>query len=243
MGKMEGEKAVKVAKIAVLIIVVWNIFAAGSAIVLDLVDPYYAVQQKENELTVDELNTACPDAFISEADKKLLLSVLNDVAVIDKLPVGYGDILWLPEDDCKRIISQYQDAPTNICRISVSSDTGGSSDLGTLRSTYISIEFYETEDDKGKAPSVAYPCLYLNLKATENSEYYRKEVYRYSLKVPYNRIGTSSWGGPDATYHRYSCDTSPYSMPFNHQEKILTPMKHRHLYLRYFVWFEAMMSV
>ena len=225
----------KVLKIAVLIIVVWNVFAAGSAFLLDIVDPYYAVQQKENELTVDELNAACPDAFISEADKKLLLSVLNDAAVIDNLPVEYGDMLWIPEDDCKRIISQYQDAPTNICRISVS-DTSGS--------TYISIEFYETEDDKGKAPSVSYPCLYLNLKATSNSDYfYRKEVYSYSLKVPYNRIGTSSWGGPDATYHRYSCDTSPYGTPFKHQEKILTPMKHRHLYLRYFGWFEAMMSV
>ena len=44
----------KVLKIAVLIIVVWNIFAAGSALLLDLVDPYYAVQQKENELTVFE---------------------------------------------------------------------------------------------------------------------------------------------------------------------------------------------
>lgn len=235
MGKMEGEKVMKVVKVVVLIIVVWNIFATGSALVLDKVDPYYAVQQKENELTVDELNAVCPDALISEADKKLLLSVLNDAAVIDKLPVEYGDMLWLPEDDCKRIISQYQDAPTNICRISVSDATGG---------IYVSVEFYETEDDKGKAPSVAYPSLYLNLQATGGSDYfYRKEVFRYSLKVPYNRIGTSSWGGPDATYHRYSHDTSPYGTPFKHQEKVLTPMKHRHLYLRYFGWFEAMMSV
>ena len=225
----------KVVKIIVLIIVVWNIFAAGSALVFDKIDPYYSVQQKENELTEEELNAVCPNAFISEADKKLLLTVLNDAAVIDKLPVEYGDMLWLAENDCKRIISQYQDSPTNICRISVSVTSG---------STYISIEFYETEDDKGKAPSVSYPCLYLNLEATDNSEYfYRKEVYSYSLKVPYNRIGTSSWGGPDATYHRYSCDTSPYGTPFKHQEKILTPMKHRHLYLRYFGWFEAMMSV
>ncbi|MBQ4517690.1 MAG: hypothetical protein II997_03785 [Clostridia bacterium] len=225
----------KIVKIVILIIVVWNVFAAGSALVLDKIDPYYAVQQKENELTEEELNAVCPNAFISEADKKLLLSVLNDAVVIDKLPVEYGDMLWLPEDDCERIISQYQDAPTNICRISVSDTTG---------STYISIEFYETEDDKGSSPSTAYPCLYLNLKATDHSEYfYRKEVFNYSLKVPYNRIGTSSWGGPDATYHRYSCDTSPYGTPFEHQEKILTPMKHRHLYLRYFGWFEAMMSV
>ena len=232
---MKGKRVMKVVKIIVLIIVVWNVFSAGSALVLDKIDPYYSVQQKENELAEEELNAVCPNAFISEADKKLLLSVLNDAAVIDKLPVEYGDMLWLAENDCKRIISQYQDSPTNICRISVS-DTSGS--------TYISIEFYETEDDKGKAPSVSYPCLYLNLEATGNSDYfYRKEIYSYSLKVPYNRIGTSSWGGPDATYHRYSCDTSPYGTPFKHQEKLLTPMKHRHLYLRYFGWFEAMMSV
>ena len=87
---MEGEKVMKVVKVVALIIVVWNIFAAGSAIVLDKVDPYYAVQQKENELTVDELNAVCPDAFVSEADKKLLLSVLNDAAVIARIGTRSG---------------------------------------------------------------------------------------------------------------------------------------------------------
>lgn len=235
--KSERERTMKIVKIIVLMIVIWNIFAAGSALVLDKIDPYYSVWQQEHELTEDELFAICSDAFISESDKNLLLSILNDTAVLDKFPLEYGDMLWLPENDCSRIIGQYKEAPTDICRISVSQS-------GNTSSTYISVEFYETEDDKGSSPSTAYPCLCLNLQATNHSDYfYGKEVYNYSLKVPYHRIGTSSWGGPDATYHRYSCDTSPYGTPFKHQEKKLMPMKHRHLYLRYFGWFEAMMSV
>ena len=72
--------------------------------------------------------------------------------------------------------------------------------------------------------------------------FYSKEVYNYSLKVSDDRIGTPSRGGSDATYIRYMYDTSPMDTP-KREEKTLTPMKHRHLFLRYFGWFEVLMSV
>ena len=224
----------KLVKIVVYIIIAWNVFAIASAMVLDVIDPYYAVHQNEYKLTEEEIIAECPEVMISEADKKLLLSILNDNAVLENLPVEYGNMLWLSDEDCSRIIGQYEEAPTDICRISVSQS-------GVT--TYASIEFYETEDDKGRAPSVAYPCLCLKLRTKGySSQFYSKEIYNYSLKVPYNRIGTSSWGGPDATYIRYIYDTSPTDTP-KREEKTLTLMKHRHLYLRYFGWYEALMSV
>ena len=56
----------KVVKIVVLIIVVWNVFTVASALVLDKIDPYYAVLQKEHELTEDELIAVCPGEGIAE---------------------------------------------------------------------------------------------------------------------------------------------------------------------------------
>lgn len=235
-----------------MLIVIWNIVVVASCFVLDKIDPYYATMQTEDELTKDELLAVCPDALISELDKKFLLSVLNDSTVLNELPLlEHGDMLWLSEEDCSRIISQYEDAPGDICRISVSRSNATMSEV-----TYVCIEFYETEDDKGSTPSTAYPCICLNLRASKSPEYnaedltavpfiysYRKELYNYTFKVADDRIGTSSWGGPDAAYHRYACEVSPYGDMFDCQEKTLTPMKHRHLYLKYFGWFEAMMSV
>ena len=55
----EGERAMKTLKIIVLIIVVWNIFVVVSTSVLDKIDPYYAVQQNEHELTEEELIAVC----------------------------------------------------------------------------------------------------------------------------------------------------------------------------------------
>ncbi len=237
-----------VAGLVLLLIAIWNIVTVVSCFVFDKIDPYYAVQQAKNELTKDELLAVCPDALITEADKELLLSILNDGAVINELPI---EMLWLSEEDCSRIIGKYEDTYGDICRISVSQSNATRSEV-----TYVGVEFYETEEDKGSTPSTAYPCLCLNLQATKKTDYnaedltdvpyiysYRKEIYNYSLKVPDDRIGTSSWGGPDAEYQRYACETSPYRDTFDHQEKTLTPMKHRHLYLKYFGWFEAMMSV
>lgn len=250
-------KAVKRAVISVVILVaIWNVVAVIRCFTLDKNDPYYAVEHESRQLSENELLVLCADALISESDKEWLLSVLNDPIVLEQLPVEYGGMLWLSEDDCSRLISQYQCRPTDICRISVSQSQIFESKV----STYIGIEFYETEDDKGSSPSAAYPCLYLRLQANDylgyNSEgspnlsdtpfvfSYRKEIYRYSLKVPYDRIGTSHQGGPDAAYQCYVCDISQIDGTLLYvQEKILTPMKHHHLYLEYFGWFDALMSV
>lgn len=240
----------------VMLVTIWNVAVVIRCFDLDRNDPYYAVEHESLELSEKELLSLCADALVSESDKELLLSVLNDPAVLEQLPVEYGGMLWLSEDDCSRLISRYQHRPTDICRISVSQSQITESKI----TSHVSVEFYETEDDKGSSPSTAYPCLYLNLQASEYLDYntesspnsldspfvfsYRKEIYSYSLKVPYDRIGTSSLGGPDAAYQRYVCDISPIDgIALYEQEKILTPMKHHHLYLKYFGWFDALMSV
>ena len=240
----------------VLLVAIWNIVVVAGCFVLDRIDPYYAVEQERRNLSEEEMLAACADALISEADQEWLLSILNDPVVGEQLPVEHGRVLWLAEDDCNRLISQYQQRPSDLCRISVSQ----SRDYWQRIVIYISIEFYETERDRGDAPSVAYPVLELTLDVTgypeENQENasgtpdsepvfsYQKEVYRYALKVPYGRIGTSSWGvGPSAAYRSYYCDVSPAETILREEEKILTPMKHHHLYLAYFGWFETLMSV
>ena len=236
--------AKSVAGFILLFIVIRNIAVVARCFVLDKIDPYYAVQQSKDEMTKDEVLDVCPDALVTEHDKELLLSVLNDSAVLERLPLEYWDVLWLSEEDCSRIVSKYEGTYGDICRISVSQSNDTKSPV-----TYVSIEFYETEEDKGSIPSTAYPCVCLDLRATDKDSdevpiyFYRKEIYNYTLKVAYNRIGTSSWGGPDAEYHRYACEVSQYGEAFDWQKKTLTPMKHRHLYLNYFGWFEAMMSV
>lgn len=240
----------------VTLVALWNVVAVIRCFVLDKNDPYYAVEHESRQLSESELLVLCADALISESDKELLLSVLNDSIVLEQLSLEHGDMLWLSEDDCSRLISQYQHRPTDICRISISQSQTTKTDV----STYISIEFYETEDDKGGSPSAAYPCLYLRLQASDYLDYnsegspnlldtpfvfsYRKEIYHYSLKVPYDRIGTSHYGRPDAAYQCYVCDISPIGGTLLYdQEQILTPMKHHHLYLEYFGWFHALMSV
>ena len=60
-----------------MLIGIWNIVVVASCFVLDKIDPYYATMQTEHELTKDELLAVCPDALISELDKKFLLSVLQ----------------------------------------------------------------------------------------------------------------------------------------------------------------------
>ena len=250
---MKGKKRAVI--LAVLLVAIWNIVVVAGCFVLDRTDPYYAVEQERCNLSEEEMLAACADALISQADQEWLLSILNDPVVGEQLPVEHGRVLWLAEDDCNRLISQYQQRPSDICRISVSQ----SKDYWQRVVTYINIEFYETEEDKGDAPSVAYPVLELTLDATGYPEEnqgnsfdaldsepvfsYRKEVYRYALKVPYYRIGTSSWGGPSAAYRSYYCGVSPAETILREEEKILTPMKHHHLYLAYFGWFEALMSV
>lgn len=241
---------------AVMLVAIWNIVVVIRCFALDKNDPYYAVDHESHELSENELLAVCADALISESDKELLLSVLKDPVVFEQLPVEHGGMLWLSDDDCNRLISQYQHRPTDICRISVSQ----SRIIESKITPYISIEFYETEDDKGGSPSTAYPCLYLQLQAGEYLDHnaegssnlpdfpfalsYRKEIYSYSLKVPSNRIGTSHQGGPDAAYQRYACEISPIDgITLYGQEKILTPMKHHHLYLEYFGWFHSLMSV
>ena len=250
-------KTVKRVVIPVAILaVIWNIVVVLKCSYLDQKDPYYAVGHESRNLSENELLAVCADALISEADRGLMLSVLNDAVVLEQLPMEHGEMLWLSEDDCSRLISQYQHRPGDLCRISVSQSGSVESKI----TTYISIAFYENEDDKGSSPSVAYPCLYLQLKASEDIGFgredtvnstgspsvfsYRKEIYRYSLKVPFERIGTSSQGGPNAAYKRYVCDISPTEgTVLYEQEKNLRPMKHHHLYLKYFGWFKALMSV
>ena len=255
-----GDRAMKTVKrvviFAVMLVAIWNIVVVIRCFALDKNDPYYAVDHESRELSENELLAVCADALISESDKEWLLSVLKDPVVLEQLPAEHGGMLWLSDDDCSRLISRYQHRPTDICRISVSQSRITESKI----TTYISIEFYETEDDKRSSPSTAYPCLYLRLQASEYLDHntegssnspdlpfvfsYRKEIYSYSLKVPYDRIGTSNQGGPDAAYQRYVCDISPIDgTTLYHQEKILTPMKHHHLYLKYFGWFDTLLSV
>lgn len=241
---------------AAMLAAIWNMVIVISCSALDKNDPYYAVEQKSRELSENECLALCADALISETDQEWLLSVLNNPVVLEQLPVGQGDMLWLSDDDCGRLIGRYPRRPTDICRISVSQSR--ITEAKTV--TYISVSFYETEGDQGPSPSTAYPCLTLRLQASEYSVRnpdgssnlpdppfvysYRKEVYSYSLKVPYNRIGTSHQGGPDGAYRRYVCEISPIDgTAFYHQEKILTPMRHHHLYLNYFGWYHALMSV
>lgn len=224
-------------KVFLLIILIWNILAVVTACILDKLYPFYSPQRNEYELTEDEIIDACPEALISEADKELLLSVLYDSAVVNRLPIEYGNILYLSDEDCSRIIRQYADAPTDIYRISVSGSP-----------TYVSVEFYQTESDKGY-PASAYPCLDLTLEVLKNRDStlnysYSKDVYSYSLKVPQHMMVSSvNWGGPDATFRKYSCNISPDGTTFEYQEKILVPVKHEHLYNMYFWWFDALMSV
>ena len=113
----------KFLKQLLIIIAAVNLGAIVVCLIRDYTDPYYFAQMHHIELSEEALLAQCPDLPLSEEEQLLLQAILNDSAVCAAMPMESGEPYHLSEEDCARLICQYEGRPSDICRISVSTST------------------------------------------------------------------------------------------------------------------------
>ena len=251
----------KFLKQLLIIIAAVNLAAIVVCLIRDYTDPYYFAQMHHIELSEEALLAQCPDLPLSEEEQLLLQAILNDSAVCAAMPMESGEPYHLSEEDCARLICQYEGRPSDICRISVSTSTPLSFTANYSSTIYINVDFYETEREKGDSPYYSYPCLSLDLCVTKREAYqdknsalrwdesilysYDKHIYHYSKIISPNRQTASIASWPScAAYEEYNWERDVSgNVRFEKWERTLTPVKYEHLKMFYLGWFYILMSV